>query len=252
MAASLGFRSVAHLSGICAPLDPDPGLRRDERGFAVIVLALDTCLSACCVAVLDGERVLARRVEPMLRGHQERLAPLVAEAMGEAGVAFDRLQRVAVTVGPGSFTGLRVGLAFAKGLGAALDIPVVGVGVLEALAAPHSSEPGVLFSVLEAKRGQVYLQAFSGGEALMAPDGLAIETACARVAELSGGAPAALIGTGTEHLAGCAPQARIVIVDHADPAMVARLGAARTPTPPRPLYLRAPDAKLPGGRDLPA
>jgi tRNA threonylcarbamoyladenosine biosynthesis protein TsaB len=218
----------------------------------MIILALDTCLSACCVAVLDGDRVRARQVEPMLRGHQERLAPLTAEVMAQAGLSFDKLQRVGVTVGPGSFTGLRVGLAFAKGLGAALGIPVVGVGVLEALAAPHAAEPGTIFSVLEAKRGQVYLQAFSGGEALMAPDGLAIEVAVARLAELTASGPVTLIGTGAAHLAAAAPDARIIEADHADPVAVARLAASRPAVPPRPLYLRAPDAKLPGGRELPA
>jgi tRNA threonylcarbamoyladenosine biosynthesis protein TsaB len=218
----------------------------------MIILALDTCLAACSVAVLDGERVLARRVEPMLRGHQERLAPLTAEAMAEASVTFDKLQRVGVTVGPGSFTGLRVGLAFAKGLGAALGIPVVGVGVLEALAASLAADPGTVFPVLEAKRGQVYLQAFSGGEPLMAPDGLAIDIAVARLAELASSGPITLIGTGTAHLAGATPDARIVEADHADPVAVARLAAAKPVVPPRPLYLRAPDAKLPGGRDLPA
>ena len=218
----------------------------------MIILALDTCLAACSVAVLDGERVLARRVEPMLRGHQERLAPLTGEVMAQAGLSFDKLQRVGVTVGPGSFTGLRVGLAFAKGLGAALGVPVVGVGVLEALAAPLAGDPGTIFPVLEAKRGQVFLQAFSGGEPLMAPDGLAIETAVARLAELASSGPITLIGTGTAHLAGAAPDARVVEADHADPVAVARLAAARPVVPPRPLYLRAPDAKLPGGRDLPA
>lgn len=218
----------------------------------MIVLALDTCLSACSAAVLDGERVLARRVEPMLRGHQERLAPLVAELMAEAGLAFGALDRVGVTVGPGSFTGLRVGLAFAKGLGQALGIPVVGVGVLEALAEPLAGEGGTVFAVLEAKRGQVYLQAFSGGAALMAPDGLAIETAAARLVELAGAGPAVLVGTGAGHVEAVLPAARVVVLDHADPVAVARLAAARTPVPPRPLYLRAPDAKLPGGRDLPA
>lgn len=217
----------------------------------MIVLALDTCLAACSVAVLDGERVLARAVEPMTRGHQERLAPLVGEVMARAGLGFDRIERVGVTVGPGSFTGLRVGLAFAKGLGQALGIPVVGVGVLEALAAPFAADPATVFAVLEAKRGQVYLQAFQGGAALMAPDALAVETAAARLLELAGSGPVVLVGTGADHLAQTAPGARLAAEDHADPADVARLAAARAPVPPRPLYLRAPDAKLPGGRDLP-
>lgn len=210
----------------------------------MIVLAIDTCLFACSVAVTDGERVLARRVEPMSRGHQERLAPLVQEAMAQSGLRFDQLERIGVTVGPGSFTGLRVGLAFAKGLGAALSIPVVGVGSLEALAEP---ERGDVLAVLDAKRGQVYLQAFSGGAPVSAPDALPVEIAAARVAEF---APDILIGTGAALLADLRPGARVIEADTTDPVAVARLAAARTPVPPRPLYLRAPDAKLPGGKSL--
>jgi tRNA threonylcarbamoyladenosine biosynthesis protein TsaB len=215
----------------------------------MITLAFDTCLTACTAAVLEDGRVLAARAEPMARGHQERLAPLVAELMGEAGLGFDRLDRIGVTVGPGSFTGLRVGLAFAKGLGAALARPVIGVGVLEALAEPFTG-PEAVFSVLDAKRGQVYLQAFAGGKALMAPDALEIGTAQARLVELAGAGPAVVTGTGIELVADVLPNARRIGVDHADPASIARLAAQRTPVPPRPLYLRAPDAKLPGGREL--
>ena len=210
-----------------------------------MILAIDTCLFACSAAVVQDGAVLAGRVEPMSRGHQERLAPLVAQLMGEAGVAFGQLDRIAVTVGPGSFTGLRVGLAFAKGLSAALAIPAVGVGSLEALAQPHK---GRVFAVLDAKRGQVYLQAFADGAAVSAPDALPIETAAARVAEL---APDILVGTGAALLAEMRPSAQAIVIDHADPAAIAAIGAARAPTPPRPLYLRAPDAKLPGGRSLP-
>jgi tRNA threonylcarbamoyladenosine biosynthesis protein TsaB len=79
----------------------------------VIVLGLDTCLNACSVAVVDGGRVLASASEVMARGHQERLAPMAEAVMAEVGIGFDRLQRIGVTVGPGSFTGLRVGIAFA-------------------------------------------------------------------------------------------------------------------------------------------
>lgn len=207
----------------------------------MIVLAIDTCLNACSAAVVDEGRVLARRTEVMARGHQERLAPLVAEVMAEAGIAFDALDRIGVTVGPGSFTGLRVGLAFAKGLAAALDIPAVGVGTLEALAQPY---PGVVIAVLDAKRGQVYLQGFADGRPVTAPDVLPLETAAARVAELQ---PQLLIGTGAELLSQIVHTATINTADHLDGLAVARLAAARSPTPPRPLYLRAPDARLPGG-----
>ncbi len=210
----------------------------------MIVLAVETCLFACSAAVTQDGVTLASRIEPMSRGHQERLTPLVAEVMAQAGLDFDRLDRIGVTVGPGSFTGLRVGLAFAKGLSAALGVPAIGVGSLEALAQPYK---GRVIAALDAKRGQVYLQAFADGVAVSAPDALAIETAAARVAELG---PEILIGTGATLLAEVSPSAKVIEADHADPAAVAAIAAVRPVSPPRPLYLRAPDAKLPGGRDL--
>lgn len=208
----------------------------------MLVLGLDTCLNACSVAVLDGERVLAHESEVMARGHQERLAPMAERAMATAGLGFDRLERVGVTIGPGSFTGLRVGLAFAKGLGAALSIPVVGVGTLEALA---GQARGLVFAALDARREQVYLQAFEDGRALMAPDVLPVDTAAARVAELAQGRAATFVGSGGPLLAGLVANAALVPADGGDARIVARLAAMRPPVPPKPLYLRAPDAKLP-------
>jgi tRNA threonylcarbamoyladenosine biosynthesis protein TsaB len=182
----------------------------------------------------------------MDRGHQERLAPLVREVMQEAGLAFARLDRIGVTVGPGSFTGLRVGLAFAKGLGLALDRPVTGVGALEALAASAGTD-GFVVAAVDARRGQLYLQAFTGGEPLMAPDALTLSDAAARLAELHRGGPAVLVGSGAPMLAAVMPEAQVLERTAPDPVAVARLAArASSPAPPRPLYLRAPDAKLPG------
>jgi tRNA threonylcarbamoyladenosine biosynthesis protein TsaB len=212
----------------------------------MIVLGLDTCLSSCSVAVLDGERVLASAREVMARGHQERLAPMAQQVMAEAGLAFGKLDRIAVTVGPGSFTGLRVGIAFAKGLALALDLPTVGVGTLEALAAEALQEfGGLVFPAIDARRGQLYLQAFEDGRALMAPDALTAEVAAARLAELSQGRPFTLVGSGAALLADFAPNAAVIPAEGADARHVARLAAARAPGPLKPLYLRAPDAKLP-------
>jgi tRNA threonylcarbamoyladenosine biosynthesis protein TsaB len=212
----------------------------------LILLALDTCLDACSAAVLADENVLARLSEPMRRGHQERLGLMAEAAMAEAATAFSGLDRIGVTLGPGSFTGLRVGLAFAKGLGLALDRPVVGVGVLEALA--RSAGDGFVASVIDARREQVYLQVFEAGRALMAPDVLSVETAAARLAELWTGGPAALTGPGAALLAGVLPGAALIEQAAPDPVAVARLAAQARPPfpPPRPLYLRAPDAKLAG------
>jgi tRNA threonylcarbamoyladenosine biosynthesis protein TsaB len=221
----------------------------------MILLGLDTALGACSAAVTRDGQVLAARSEPMMRGHQERLAPMVEHLMAEAGLAFADLQRVGVTVGPGSFTGLRVGLAFAKGLGLALGIPCVGVGSLEALAA---SAPGLglTAAVIDAKRGQVYLQMFDfqaggGGASLMAPDALLIEDAAARLAELWRGGPVRLVGPGAHLLADIAPEIQVAELAAPDPLAICALAAAKPGgIPARPLYLRAPDAKLPGGRDL--
>jgi len=209
----------------------------------MIILGLDTCLSACSVAVSDGARVLAWRSEEMARGHQERLAPMARRVMGEAGLAFADLERIGVTVGPGSFTGLRVGLAFAKGLASALGIPLVGVGALEALAGEAGG--GLVFAAVDARRDQVYLQGFEDGRPLMAPDALELGTAAARLAEIAAARPLTLVGSGAPLLADFVPAARVLTPAGADARQVARLAAARAPAPARPLYLRAPDARLP-------
>jgi tRNA threonylcarbamoyladenosine biosynthesis protein TsaB len=209
-----------------------------------MILSIDTCLGASAVAVLDGERVLATRNEPMTRGHQERIGMIAREAMAEARIAFDDLTRIGVTVGPGSFTGLRVGLAFAKGLATALSIPCVGVTTLEAMA---FGIPGFTAAVLDARMSQVYIQVFAGGVSLMAPDALEVGEAAARLAELYSGGPATLVGSGAPLLAEAMSVATVLTPAAPDPVAVARLAAAK-PAPahsPRPLYLRAPYATLP-------
>ena len=209
-----------------------------------MILALDTCLGASAVAILDGDSVLAARSEPMTRGHQERIGVLAREVALEASVKFSDLTRIGVTVGPGSFTGLRVGLAFAKGLATALSIPCVGVSTREALA---FGTPGFVAAVLDARMRQVYLQIFERGTALMAPDALDLGSAAARLAELHGGQAVTLIGSGAPLLAETFPNAAVLTPVSPDPVAVARLAAAK-PTPahsPRPLYLRAPYATLP-------
>src|ERR1700761_8170186 len=97
----------------------------------------------------------------MVKGHQERLDDLVEEVMAEAEAAYVSVGRIGVTVGPGSFTGLRAGLAFAKGLGAALGIPLAGVGTLPALAGSARSD-AMTAAVIDARRGQIYTQFFKG------------------------------------------------------------------------------------------
>lgn len=208
----------------------------------MIVLALDTCLAACSAAVLKDGRPLAALSEPMTRGHQERLALMVAQVMATAGLDFAALDRIGVTVGPGSFTGLRVGLAFAKGLALALGRPCIGVGTLPALAA-SSGVGGFQAAIVDAGRGHVYLQIFADGAPLMAPDSLTYAYAAARLAELYSGGPGALVGPGAHLLSGVLTSLAVIALPTADPVAIARLAADAAIVPPRPLYLRAPDAK---------
>ena len=210
------------------------------------LLALDTCLNACSVALVQDGAVLAAVSEPMSRGHQERLALMVREVMAAASAGFDSLDRIAVTLGPGSFTGLRVGLAFAKGLGAALSIPVIGVGTLEALAA-SAPEAQEVAAIVGGKRGQAFLQIFRNGNPLSDPANVAVESLEEVLAPL--GPNATLAGPGVDLLTALRPTAPIRRLEAAHPAAVAHLARTRAPGSLSPLYLRAPDAKLPGGID---
>jgi tRNA threonylcarbamoyladenosine biosynthesis protein TsaB len=100
------------------------------------VLAFDTSAGACSAAVLGGDgTVLARRCEALERGHAERLLPMLRDVLAEAGVEIADLALLAVTIGPGTFTGIRIGLAAARGLALASGLPLVGVTSLEAVAA---------------------------------------------------------------------------------------------------------------------
>ena len=211
----------------------------------MIVLSIDTAIEACQAAVLDGDTVLAARSEAMTRGHQERLAPMVAQAMAEAGVAFAALERVCVTVGPGSFSGVRVGLAFARGLALALDIPCIGVSGLEALAASTGGY-GKVAAAIDARRGQVYLQLFDRGQPVAPPEAVGLEVALQRVRAFSAAGPVLLAGTGALLLAPSLGSAALG-PERPDPVVIARLGrdAPAPGIPPRPIYLRAPDARLP-------
>jgi tRNA threonylcarbamoyladenosine biosynthesis protein TsaB len=196
----------------------------------VIILALDTCLNACAGAVVRDGLVLSKIVEPMQRGHQERIALMTSELMAAANLTFSDLDRVAVTVGPGSFTGLRIGLAFAKGLGVALDIPCVGVGVLDALG---RQADGRVLAALDARGGAVHVRAFDNG----IPQGDAATLSIADAGLLA--APQVLIGDGAGLLWPAYPAAKVVTPDACDPVLVAALGAADPPAPADPIYMRA-------------
>lgn len=224
------------------------------------VLIVDTALGACTAGVVEDGRVLGLRFELMTKGHQERLAGMARDAVADAGGGFDALDRIGVTVGPGSFTGLRVGMAFAQGLGAALDRPVVGLSTLDALAA--SIEPaGLVAAVIDARRGQVYARLFRDGVALGEAEALSLETATDRILAAEDAIPT-LVGSGALLLSETFPDQFSDVVLKPLPAptpeALARLTAAADPATalPRPLYLRAPDAtppsRLPGQPRAPA
>jgi tRNA threonylcarbamoyl adenosine modification protein YeaZ len=125
-----------------------------------VLLAIDTAAPRLALAVLrDGDRV-DTHVEDMATGQAERLFPALEELLSRAGVTYTDLTRIAVTTGPGSFTGLRIGLSAARGLGLALSIPVVGIPSLLALSLVAQCDPVAV--LLDAKRGEAYVQTFSG------------------------------------------------------------------------------------------
>src|SRR5258705_13133895 len=131
----------------------------------MLVLAIDTALDACAAAVLDTDstKIIAQESQAMKRGHAEALMPLIARVMKASGVAFTALDRIAVTKGPGSFTGLRVGLSAARGIALAAGKPVVGLTTLSPYAAPVVSEDGEhpVISPIEARHGLCNFQAVS-------------------------------------------------------------------------------------------
>ena len=124
------------------------------------ILAIDTALEACAAAVLDTEHgVVASESLPMLRGHAEALMPLIARVMRQADTPFSALDRIAVTTGPGSFTGLRVGISAARGIALAAAKPAIGLTTLAAYAAPyiaHDDKTAVAVAI-DARHQHVYL-----------------------------------------------------------------------------------------------
>jgi tRNA threonylcarbamoyladenosine biosynthesis protein TsaB len=218
------------------------------------ILAVDTALGACSAAVLDSETTLAHRLEAMDRGHAEALAPMVEATMREAGIAFSALERLAVTTGPGTFTGQRVGLAFMRGLRIALKRPLIGITTLNAMCAAAMAETDCRYAaaIHDARRSEAYLAIVAGDETLLIPTLVSLDDAATIIAtNLSAGQIIALAGTAAERmekdLAAKGFATRFSSIRQPDALWVARLGlkAATPKDAPVPLYLRAPDAKLP-------
>ena len=212
------------------------------------ILAIDTSLVATAACVFDQDRsvMLAEETMPMERGHAEALLPLVDRIVARGG-GFEALGRVAVTIGPGSFTGIRIGVAAARAFSLACGIPAVGVSTLAALAAPllRAGESVAVLAAIDARHGQIYAQGFGPkGQSLFAA------TLCTprQALELSRARHLRLVGSGAAALAieawtmglNAEPATRPPIPEI---GWVARLGAIANPaqTPARPLYLKSAD-----------
>ncbi|HEY5378582.1 MAG TPA: tRNA (adenosine(37)-N6)-threonylcarbamoyltransferase complex dimerization subunit type 1 TsaB [Pseudolabrys sp.] len=215
------------------------------------VFAIDTALEACSAAVLDTGHgaIVAHESIPMARGHAEALMPLIARVIAASKLDFSQIDRFAVTTGPGSFTGLRVGIAAARGLGLAAAKPVIGLSTLAAFAAPLIAADATIPVVvaIDARHDHVYLQVFaSGARTLVTPRVVRL----AEALQLARGGAPRIIGSAAKMLAALwlGPDRPPTSVDAAtapEIGWVARLGAAadENASPPKPFYLRPPDAQ---------
>jgi tRNA threonylcarbamoyladenosine biosynthesis protein TsaB len=213
------------------------------------ILAFDCALEARSAALFEDERLVAGVLEQGQRQHAERLVALLAELLAGASWSWSGLDLICLTRGPGSFTGLRIGLAAARGLALARGLPVLGIGTLEALAAGVEATPATaLLALIDARRGQLYTQAFDVAGAAASPPALLTPAALTSILPP---APVGLVGSGTAlalaHLTGAGIQAAAAPA-WPEAARFGRLACARADQadaarPPEPLYLRAPDAR---------
>ena len=215
------------------------------------ILAIDTSCGAASVAVVESGRTgpLAVISRPVARGHAEALPLMVEEAMRGIEDGLPSLARIAVAIGPGSFTGIRVGLAMARAMGVALAIPVVGVSTLAAFAAPLLSEPrtGVIAATIDARHGSVYFQLFETSGRPLGPPRCDTPRECVRAI---GAGPAWFAGDAAALVASEAQRFGLPYdLDAArvapDIVALARIGLAVDPakSPARPVYVKPPDAR---------
>lgn len=212
----------------------------------MIVLSVDTAHAACSTCVFDTEmnRALSHVSEPMQRGHAERLTGMVSEAISSAGVSYADIDRLAACSGPGTFTGVRIGLAFVRGLAVVLKVPAVGITTFAALAdrCRDATADRDVWVVQDARRGEVYLQGFGrDGKPVHPASVLSVAAAEKLLSDKAG----MVVGSGARLVA---LPLGLAVADTGgipDVATIARLAAhvTDTDTPAVPFYLRAPDAK---------
>ena len=226
------------------------------------ILAFDCAASSCSAAVWRAGSIAAHRFEAMARGQAEALVLMIEAVMGEAATDYGDLDVIAVTIGPGAFTGLRIGLATARALGLAAGTPLYGVTTFDAVLAGASQgenesqeapNHNSVLVALESKRADIYGQMFSAAAsplsdpAAIDEDDLAAFAAAAPPVLVIGDAGARSLGV---LLAGGIDAQLSAAPAYADARTVARLAAeywrpGGDQTPPEPLYLRPPDATLP-------
>lgn len=212
------------------------------------ILAIDSSAGGCGVCVTDGTQILAQGYETMERGQDSRLIPMVQEMMGRAKLTYRDLDRVAVVKGPGSFTGLRIGLAAARGIGFAASKPVIGIDRFSIYRAQLAARKEAILIVLDSRRAELYTCFFpSYGTAqparLMTPEEIG--------AFLPNHPDAIIVGDAATLLRGFADRARLEEMTEAEAVTCARLAAVADPNDPaflpRPLYLRPPDVTIKNG-----
>lgn len=221
----------------------------------MLILAFDTALQATRVALWRDGVVLGRADEVSGRGQAERLMPMIESVMAAAGTAYTALDRIAVTCGPGSFTGVRIGIAAARGLALAIGRPAIGISTTAALAAAigdaERRDADAILAVIDSQRGDVFAQSFDRDGREQGP-----VVTCAReaLAAMMGDRHVVVVGDAADAVLPAlrsASRARTSAL--CDPEIVARLAATRPvdPAGPAPIYVRAPDVTVgPGNRAL--
>lgn len=220
---------------------------------APLILACDTTQGACSVA-LYKQTLIGEKLTPMIKGHAEALIPMIEAVLSETGYAMADIDRLAVTHGPGTFTGTRVGLAAMRGLALALQKPLKAYGTLEAMAQNIS---GPLLVAVDARREVFYAQAFDGqSQPLTPPQALSAQAALALLDDRA----FSIIGSGAAHLSAIGKNAGLhcaigdgdIYPHAANVAALAHADANWEGTDmPSPLYLRPPDATLPNRAKFP-